>query len=85
MAINHFSPHLVSRPALADGSVSSGLAVGVDATGALRAGVSVAPHEGIPSVARRTLADGSVACKYNSALQKIRFYGDPLSVQVGVF
>ena len=55
------SSHLVSLPALTDSSVTSGLTVSVDPTGALRAGVSIAPHEGVSGVARWTLTDGSIA------------------------
>lgn len=59
--IKEFSSYLVSLPALTDRSVAGGLTVGVDAAGALGAGVRVTPHEGVSSIARRTLADGSVA------------------------
>ena len=59
------SSHLVSLPALTDSSVTSGLTVSVDPTGALRAGVSVAPHERVSGITRWTLTDGSVPLKYN--------------------
>ena len=59
--IKEFCSHLVSLPALTDRSVAGGLTVGVDAAGALGAGVRVTPHERVSSIARGALADGSVA------------------------
>ena len=82
--IKEFSSHLISLPALTDRSVARGLTVGVDAAGALGAGVRVTSHEGVSSIARRTLADGSVAWKYNIVQHQRRYSVDSLSIHVEV-
>ena len=68
--------YLVSLSTFANSSASSWLTVGIDTTGALRAGISITSYKGIASVAGWTLADSSVPYLYNTALHiRYQFYG----------